>query len=64
MKKSMFPAGWDEGRVKRLLASYEAETEEETVAEDDAGVGDRETVMNVPYDLLPQIRELIAKRQS
>ncbi|MDQ2842846.1 MAG: hypothetical protein M3Y72_17770 [Acidobacteriota bacterium] len=64
MKESKFPEGWDESRVRRLLASYEAETEEEIVAEDEAGVEQVETVVSIPYDLLPQIRELIAKCQS
>ena len=31
-----FPAGWDESRVNRLLSHYEAQTEEEAVAEDEA----------------------------
>jgi len=31
-----FPPGWDEDRVKRVLAHYEEQTEEEAVAEDEA----------------------------
>ena len=31
-----FPAGWDEERVRRVLAHYENQTEEEAVAEDEA----------------------------
>jgi hypothetical protein len=64
MKQSKFPNGWDEARVKRVLVSYEEQTEEEAVAEDEAAFAPSETVMNVPYELLPKIRELIAKRQS
>lgn len=64
MKQSKFPEGWDEARVRRLLASYDTQTEEEAVAEDEAGVQFSETVMNVPYELVPQVRQLIAKRQS
>jgi hypothetical protein len=65
MKQSRFsPKGWDEERVRRVLASYEAQTEEEAVAEDEAGMESTETVMSIPYELVPQIRELIAKRQS
>lgn len=64
MKQTKFPKGWDEDRVRNLLASYEAQTQEETVGEDEAGVESPETVMSVPYELVPQIRELIAKRQS
>ncbi len=31
-----FPPGWDEQRVQRLIAEYEAMTEDELVAEDEA----------------------------
>jgi len=64
MKQNKFPKGWDEARVRKLLASYEAQTNEEIIAEDEAGVESSETVMSVPYELVPQIRELLAKRQS
>lgn len=64
MEQSKFPKGWDEARVKALLDLYETQTEEEAVAEDEAGLESPATVMSVPYELVPQIRELIAKRQS
>jgi hypothetical protein len=64
MKQPKFPKGWDEARVRDLLASYEAQTEEETVAEDEAAMESSETVMSIPYELVPQIRGLIAKRQN
>lgn len=64
MEQSKFPKGWDDARVRALLASYETQTEEEAVAEDEAGVESPATVMSVPYELVPQIREWIAKRQS
>ncbi len=35
-KQSKFPPGWDEARVKRVLEHYEAQSEEEAVAEDEA----------------------------
>jgi hypothetical protein len=64
MSKDKFPDGWDENRTQRALAHYEGQTEEEAVAEDEAGVKSSETVMNVPRDLVPKVRELIAKHQS
>lgn len=64
MKQNKFPKGWDEARVRKLLASYEAQTEEEAVAEDEAAVESSETVMSIPYELVPQVRELIAKRRT
>lgn len=36
MKQDEFRAGWAEDRVKRVLAHYEEQTEEEAVAEDEA----------------------------
>jgi hypothetical protein len=37
MKQRKFPKDWDETRVREVLASYEAQTDE-AVAEDEAGV--------------------------
>jgi hypothetical protein len=65
MKRSKFPPGWDAERVKRVLAHYEAQSEEEAVAEDEAAfeaLG--QTVMEVPTELVPTIRELIAKHKA
>jgi hypothetical protein len=64
MSQVKFPSGWDEDRVRRVLAQYEAQTEEEALLEDEAGIEPSETVMNVPHDLVATVRELIAKRQS
>src|SRR5204863_406290 len=35
-KQSQFPPGWDEARVRRVLEHYEAQSDEEAVAEHDA----------------------------
>jgi hypothetical protein len=56
MSQNKFPDGWDEGRVQRLLAHYEQQTEDEAVAEDEAGVESSGTVMNVPRGLVPKVR--------
>jgi len=64
MKQSKFPPGWDEERVRRILAQYEEQTEEEAVAEDEGAFEDRtQTVMEIPNKLVPTVRELIAKQQ-
>jgi hypothetical protein len=64
MKESGFPRGWDEERVIQLLAHYEEQTEAEAVAEDEAAFEDAsQTVMEVPNELVPAIRELIARHQ-
>lgn len=65
MKKNKFPPGWDVNRVKRVLAHYEEQSEEEAVAEDEAAYeAQGQTVMEVPTDLVPAVRDLIAKRKS
>ncbi len=64
MKKTKFPPGWGEERVRKVLAHYEEQTEEEAVAEDEAVFEEpKETVMEVPKELVPTVRELIAKRR-
>ena len=58
-----FPPGWDEERVQKVLARYETQTGGEAVAEDEAAFETPgQTVMEVPSDLVPAVRELIAKR--
>ena len=65
MRQKNFPAGWDEERVRRVLAHYEEQTEEEAVAEDEAAFEDQtQTVMEIPNELVPVVRELIAKRRA
>ena len=65
MSESRFPAGWDEEKVRRVLAHYEEQTSEEAVAEDEAAFEIQdETVMKVPHKLVPTVRELIAKQQG
>jgi hypothetical protein len=61
MMQNKFPPGWDEEKVRRVLAHYEEQTEDDALTEDEAGVEPSETVMNVPHDLVPKVRELIAK---
>ena len=62
MKKSRFPKGWDEDRVRSVLTHYEQQTEEEALTEDDAAWEDRSaTFIEVPTKLLPRVPELLAK---
>jgi hypothetical protein len=63
-KQSKFPPGWDERRVQRVLEHYEAQSDEEAVAEDEeAFEATTHTAMEVPVDLVPAVRELIAKHR-
>ncbi len=62
MKKSQFPKGWDEERVRRVLSHYESQSEQEQFEEDERAFKDRErTVVEVPAELVPLIREIIAQ---
>jgi hypothetical protein len=38
MKENQFPSGWDEERIKRVIAYYEAQTKDEAVVEDEKEV--------------------------
>ena len=61
MINSNFPEGWDEKRVKNVIAFYENQTEEEAVAEDEAAYQDKnQTFMKIPAKLVPIVRELIS----
>jgi hypothetical protein len=61
MSETKLPADWDEQKVRRVLAHYEEQTEEDALAEDEAGIQPSDAVMNIPHELLPKVRELIAK---
>jgi hypothetical protein len=64
-KKSAYPPGWDEARVRRVLAHYEEQTETEAVAEDEAAFENQaHTSMEIPVELVSVVRELIAKYQG
>jgi len=57
-----FPAGWDEERVRRVLEHYDHQSEDQAVAEDEAARQDpSQTTMQIPNELVPMVRELIAK---
>lgn len=63
MPESRYPRGWDEERVRRVLERYQAQSDDEAVAEDEAALDDEgQAVIEVPRDLVPAIRELLAKR--
>ena len=65
MTTQKFPTGWDEQRVREVLAHYEAQSEEEQFAEIEAAQ-DAEgiTMMAVPTELAPEVRALIARKRS
>lgn len=65
MSSSRFPEGWDASRVQGVLRHYEQQSEEEAIAEDEAAYeAPQHTAMEIPVDLVPAVRELIAKRRA
>jgi hypothetical protein len=65
MTQSRYPDGWDEARVRRVLEHYETQSPEEAVAEDEAAFeSTTHTAMEVPVELVPKVRELIARRRA
>jgi hypothetical protein len=64
-RQSRFPPGWDEARVQRVLEHCESQSEGEAVAEDEAAFESSvETMMSVPHELVPEVRELIARHRK
>jgi hypothetical protein len=64
-KRNRFPAGWNQDRVSQLLRHYEEQTQDETVAEDEAAFRKRgQTVMVVPRGLVPAITKLIKREEK
>jgi hypothetical protein len=62
MSQNRFPIGWDEERVRKVLDHYGSQTEDEAVAEDEAAYEDRtQSMVEVPIELVPAVRELIAR---
>ncbi len=65
MIENRFPPGWNEERVRDVIAHYDRETEDEQFAEIEAvhevgGV----TMMAVPTELEPEVRALIARSRN
>jgi hypothetical protein len=64
-KQDRFPPGWNEARVRRVLALYESQSDTEAVADDEAAYrSTTTTVMKIPVKLVPAVRALLAKRRA
>jgi hypothetical protein len=65
MSDQRFPPGWDEQRVRDVIAHYENQTEDEQFAEIEAAREEQDiTMMAVPNELAPEVRALIARSRS
>ena len=67
-----FPKGWDRERVQRLIEHYDrlyldedpGEDEADDFVEESADEGDDQAFIQIPRDLVPEVRRLIAARKS
>jgi hypothetical protein len=65
MSGQKFPPGWDEERVRQVLAHYDSQTEDEQFAEIEAArEAQSVTMMAVPTELVPEVLALLARKQS
>lgn len=65
MKEQNYPPGWDERRVREVLAHYEDQTEDEQFAEIEAALEQGDiTMMAVPTELAPEVRAMLARKPS
>ena len=62
MKK--LPTGWNESKVRSVLDHYESQSEDDAIAEDEAALTAQETLVQVPLELVADVRALIAKQQA
>lgn len=64
-RKQKFPPGWDEERVREVLAYYGSQTEDEQFADIEAArEAEGITMMAVPTGLAPEVRALLARKPS
>jgi|GEM_PF-288155 len=65
MSQQQYPPGWDESRVRKLISHYDQMDDEAMIAEDEAAAeAEGQTLMVVPTELVPDIRELLARKAS
>ena len=61
--KRQLPKGWDESRIASVIDHYENQTEDDAAREDDRAFSGAETGVDVPIELLDDVRRLIAKKR-
>ena len=63
--KQVFPRGWNERRVKSVIAYYDRQTPAEELAEYEAAIKmDGQSMMIVPSRLVSEIQSLIQRRRG
>ena len=56
-----YPPGWDQARVEDAIGHYDNQTEDEAVAEIEGALAKDHATVEVPHELMPAVRDLIAK---
>jgi hypothetical protein len=65
MKQQNFPPDWDEKRVHEVIAHYENQTQDGEFAEIAAAFEAKNTtLMAIPTELVPEVRAILARKQS
>ena len=60
-----YPPGWNREQVERVIDHYERQSDEEAAAEDEAAFsGEDGTLMVIPFELVPAVRELLAQHAA
>jgi hypothetical protein len=63
-KKQKLPKGWTEAKIRKVIAHYDAQTEDEEYAEIEAArKAETFTLMEIPTKLVPQVRALLARKR-
>jgi hypothetical protein len=63
--KQRFPAGWNEARVRAVIAHYDDLTDEERAAEIERASQDpSQTIMSIPIALVPAVLKLIRRHEK
>ena len=62
--KNKLPDGWIEDKIKGVIDHYESQTEDEAVAEDETALVVEDTLMQIPIELVADVRALIAREQA
>jgi hypothetical protein len=65
MTQQKFPPGWDAERIRQVIDHYDNQDEDEQFAEIEAAQqAEGITMMAVPTELVPEVRALLARKQS
>lgn len=64
-KKQDLPEGWDHEQLQAVAEYYDNQSDEEAIAEAEAALEEEgKTLVMVPTELMPVVRDLIVKHES